>query len=54
MFVNGPWGRVDVPESERERVCAEWGKNTEAHYEAQGCDVDFEDDGCVIEEVDCD
>lgn len=28
VFVNGPWGRVDVPASERKRVCAEWRKST--------------------------
>ena len=53
VFVNGPWGRVDVPASERKRVCAEWRKSTLDYYEERGCAVDFDDEGCVIEDVDC-
>jgi hypothetical protein len=53
VFVNGPWGRVDVPASEREQVCAEWRKSTEAYYGERGCTVTFDKDGCVIESLDC-
>jgi hypothetical protein len=27
VYVHGPWGRVDVPASDRERVCSEWRKS---------------------------
>ena len=54
VFVNGPWGRVDVPASERERICAEWRKSTREYYEERDCDIEFDDSGCVIEELDCD
>jgi hypothetical protein len=50
---NGPWGRVDVPASEREHVCAEWRKSTEAYYGERGCTVTFAKDGCLIENLDC-
>ncbi len=53
VFVNGPWGRVEVPASERERVCAAWRKSTQDYYEERGCEVEFDDNGCVIEELDC-
>ncbi len=53
VFVNGPWGRVDVPASERDRVCAEWRKSTLDHYKEEGCTVEFDDEGCVIEHIDC-
>ncbi len=36
VYVNGPWGRVDVPSEDRERVCAEWRKATTEHYEGRG------------------
>lgn len=29
VYVYGPWGRVDVPASDRERVCSEW-RNTKS------------------------
>jgi hypothetical protein len=45
---------VDVPASDRERVCSEWRKSTREHYEARGCNVEFDDKGCVIKELDCD
>lgn len=54
VYVHGPWGRVDVPASDRERVCSEWRKSTREHYEARGCNVEFDDEGCVIKEIDCD
>ena len=53
VFVNGPWGRVDVPASERKRVCAEWRKSTLDYYEERGCAVEFDDEGCVIKDIDC-
>jgi hypothetical protein len=54
VFVNGPWGRVDVPASERERVCAEWRQSTREYYEERNCAVEFDDTGCVIEDLACD
>ena len=54
VYVHGPWGRVDVPASDRERVCSEWRKSAREHYEARGCNVEFDDEECVIEELDCD
>ena len=45
IYVNGPWGRVDVPAADRERVCAEWRKSTTEHYEGRGCTVAFDDEG---------
>jgi len=53
VFVHGPWGRVDVPASERDRICAEWRRSTRGYYEERGCEVEFDDDGCVIEKLDC-
>ena len=53
VLVNGPWGRVDVPASEREHVCAEWRKSTEAYYGERGCTVTFYKDGCLIENLNC-
>jgi hypothetical protein len=53
VFVNGPWGRVDVPASEREHVCAEWRKSTEAYYGDRHCTVTFDKDGCLIKSLDC-
>ena len=53
VYVNGPWGRVNVPDAERQRVCAKWRNSTLSHYEAQGCTVTFDDEGCVIDNVDC-
>jgi len=54
VYVHGPWGRVEVPSGERERVCAAWRRKVEAHYKRKGCEVDFDSAGCTIEEVDCD
>jgi hypothetical protein len=53
VYVNGPWGRVDVPAADRERVCSEWRKSTTEHYESRGCTVEFDPDGCLIERVEC-
>jgi len=53
VFVNGPWGRVDVPASQRERVCARWRRSTLDYYQERGCTVTFDDEGCVIEDLDC-
>ncbi|HXG78647.1 MAG TPA: hypothetical protein VNJ31_04815 [Methyloceanibacter sp.] len=53
VYVNGPWGRVDVPAEDRERVCAEWRKATTEHYEGRGCTVAFDAEGCLIQDVDC-
>jgi len=53
VFVNGPWGRVDVPASQRERVCARWRQSTLDFYQERDCTVTFDDAGCVIEDLDC-
>lgn len=53
VYVNGPWGRVNVPDTERDRVCAKWRRSTLDHYNERGCTVTFDDDGCVIDNVDC-
>jgi len=52
--VAGPWGGVDVPASRRKDACERWRDEVEDHYDAQDCDVDFTDNGCAIEEVECD
>ena len=44
---------MDVPASEREQVCAEWRKSTEDYYGERGCTVTFDEDGCLIENLDC-
>jgi len=54
VYVNGPWGRVEVPATERQRVCTSWRKRVEEHYKADGCSVDFDSSGCTIDKVDCD
>ena len=54
VYVNGPWGRVNVPESERFRVCQAWRESTRAHYDAKGCKVVHSPDGCIVQEVTCD
>lgn len=54
IYVHGPWGRVEVPASDRERVCQAWRKSTLEHYENRGCKVEFDDDGCTIKKLDCD
>jgi hypothetical protein len=53
VFVQGPWGRVDVPEDDRERVCRDWRKSVLAHYGERGCEIEFDADGCMIQRVDC-
>jgi hypothetical protein len=53
VYVNGPWGRVNVPAADRERVCGEWRKSTTEHYEGRGCTVTFDGEGCLIERVEC-
>jgi hypothetical protein len=54
VYVHGPWGKVEVPAADRERVCSEWRKSTTEHYEGRGCKVEFDDEGCLIEKVECD
>ena len=54
VYVHGPWGRVDVPLSDRERVCRQWRESVREHYKSRDCEVRFDDKGCTIEEVDCD
>jgi len=34
-------------------VCAEWRKSTLDYYEERGCAVEFDDEGCVIKDIDC-
>ena len=53
VFVHGPWGRVDVPVSERARVCAKWRESTQEYYDEKGCEVEYDDDGCIIDELSC-
>jgi hypothetical protein len=53
VYVNGPWGRVEVPAADRQRVCSEWRKSTTEHYEGRGCTVAFDGEGCLIEKVEC-
>ena len=53
VYVHGPWGRVNVPEPERVRVCQAWRESTRAHYDAKGCTVVHSPDGCIIQEVTC-
>jgi len=53
VFVNGPWGRVDVPVSERARVCAKWRESTQQYYDERDCKVEYDEDGCIIEELSC-
>lgn len=53
VYVHGPWGKVDVPAADRERVCSEWRKSTTEHYEGRGCTVEFDDEGCLITKVEC-
>jgi len=54
VYVHGPWGRVDVPLSERERVCRQWRDSVLEHYKSRDCEVTFDDKGCTIEKADCD
>jgi hypothetical protein len=53
VYVYGPWGRVEVPQSDRERVCDQWRKSVLEHYAGRDCKVAFDDKGCTIEKVDC-
>ena len=53
VFVNGPCVRVDLLTPARKRVCAEWRKSTLDYYEERGCAVEFDDEGCVIKDIDC-
>jgi hypothetical protein len=54
VYVHGPWGRVEVPLSDRERVCSQWRESVREYYKSHDCEVRFDDKGCTIEEVDCD
>lgn len=54
VYVYGPWGRVEVPSSDRARVCRNWRKSTRNYYKKRGCSVDFDKSGCIIEKVECD
>ena len=53
VYVHGPWGRVDVPSADRERVCDQWRKSILEHYKGQNCKVTFNDDNCTVKDVDC-
>jgi hypothetical protein len=35
-------------------VCREWRESTSEHYAGRGCTVEFDDEGCLIEKVECD
>ena len=53
VYVHGPWGRVEVPAADRERVCRQWRDNVLEHYKDRDCRIEFDAIGCVIEKVDC-
>jgi hypothetical protein len=53
VYVYGPWGRVEVPAADRAQVCSEWRKNTTEYYEQRGCKVEFDEEGCLITNVEC-
>lgn len=53
LYVNGPWGRVEVPANERARVCKDWRNSVLKFYDKRRCKVEFDDKGCTIEEIDC-
>jgi hypothetical protein len=53
VYVHGPWGRVDVPSADRERVCDQWRESILDHYKGQNCKVTFNDDNCTVKDVDC-
>lgn len=53
VYVHGPWGRVDVPTSERAKVCRQWRESILEHYKDRVCDIKFDDEGCVIEKLEC-
>lgn len=52
--VDGPWGGVNVPARGREKGCEAWRESVEDYYDDYDCDVDFRDNGCAIEEIECD
>ena len=39
--------------SDRERVCDQWRKSILEHYKGQNCKVTFNDDNCIVKDVDC-
>jgi len=53
VYVHGPWGRVDVPASDRAKVCSQWRDSVREHYKDRDCDIDFDAEGCVIEKIEC-
>ena len=53
VYVNGPWGRVEVPSEDRKRVCQKWREEVLTYYEKDNCSVTFDAAGCTIETVDC-
>jgi len=53
LYVHGPWGRVDVPSADRERVCDQWRESILNHYKGRDCKVTWNDDNCTIKDVDC-
>lgn len=53
VYVHGPWGRVDVPHPDRERVCRQWRESVLEHYKDRDCKVTFDDTGCTIDKLDC-
>lgn len=53
VYVNGPWGRVEAPLSQRDSVCREWRQSVETYYKDRRCDVEFDAAGCTIEKLEC-
>ena len=53
VYVHGPWGRVDVPASDRAKVCRQWRDSVREHYKDRDCDINFDAEGCVIEKIEC-
>ena len=53
VYVNGPWGRVEVPSEDRKRVCEKWREEVIDYYSKDNCSVRFDGAGCTIENVDC-
>jgi len=53
VYVHGPWGRVEVPASERHRVCRNWHESVLKFYKDRRCQVEFDDKGCTIRNVEC-
>jgi hypothetical protein len=54
VYVHGPWGRVDVPLSDRERVSRQWRESVREHYKGRNCKVTFDAAGYTIDKVACD